>query len=126
YGSLVECVENASQHVLKAGVKKGDVVALEMRHPLLHLVVILALHRCGVASLTLQTTHLVQESKLKVDYLLSDRYQEPGSPFKLILAANDWLGKPNFPALPVAGFDSPDDVCRLVLSSGTTGTPKVI
>jgi acyl-coenzyme A synthetase/AMP-(fatty) acid ligase len=126
YGRLVECVENASQHLLRAGLKKGDVVALELRHPLLHLVVILASHRCGIASLTLQTTHLVQESKLKVDRLLSDRYQEPGSPFPLTLVSNDWLAPAPPPALPVTGFDSPDDVCRVVLSSGTTGTPKVI
>jgi acyl-coenzyme A synthetase/AMP-(fatty) acid ligase len=126
YGRLVECVENASQHVLRAGLKKGEVVALELRHPLLHLVIILALHRCGIASLTLQTTHLVQESKLKVDRLLSDRYQEPGNPFPLTLVGNDWLAPARPPALPVTGFDSPDDVCRIVLSSGTTGTPKVI
>src|ERR1700730_549134 len=94
YARLVECVENASQHILRSGLKKGEIVALELRHPLLHLVVILALHRCGIASLTLQTAHLIQESKLKVDHLLSDRYQELGSPFKLTLVGNDWLGAP--------------------------------
>jgi acyl-coenzyme A synthetase/AMP-(fatty) acid ligase len=127
YGRLIECVENASQHILRAGLKKSDIVALELRHPLLHLVVILALHRCGIASITLQTEYLIQESKLKIDRLLSDRYQEPGSAFKLTLVSNDWLSPPpNSPPLPVTGFDSPNDVCRLVLSSGTTGTPKVI
>ena len=60
-------------------MNKGEIVALEVRHPLLHLVLILALHRCGIPSLTLQTEHLTQQSKLKVDRLLSDRYQPPGS-----------------------------------------------
>ncbi len=126
YRSLVECVEAASQHVLRAGLKKGEIVALELRHPLLHLVVILALHRCGIASLTLQTGHLIEKSKLAVDRLLSDRYQPPGSQFKLLMVSNEWLSAPPSGALPVTGFDSPDDVCRLVLSSGTTGAPKVI
>jgi long-chain acyl-CoA synthetase len=126
YRSLVECVEAASQHVLRAGLKKGEIVALELRHPLLHLVVILALHRCGLASLTLQTGHLIEKSKLAVDRLLSDRYQPPGSQFKLLMVGNEWLSAPPGAALPVTGFDSPDDVCRLVLSSGTTGAPKVI
>ena len=62
YGRLVEWVENASQHILRSGLKKRDIVALELRHPLLHLVVILALHRCGIASVTLQTEYLIQES----------------------------------------------------------------
>ena len=126
YGRLVECVENAAQHVLRAGLKKGDIVALELRHPLLHLVVILALHRCGIASITLQTSYLIEQSTLKIDRLLSDRYQSPESPFALTLVNNDWLKPSPSPALPVAGFASPDDVCRLVLSSGTTGTPKVL
>ena len=99
YGKLVECVENASQHVLRSGLKKGEIVALELRHPLLHLVVILALHRCGIPSLTLQTAHLIRESKLAVDRLLSDRHQEPGSIFKLTLVSEQWLMPP--PNLPV-------------------------
>jgi acyl-coenzyme A synthetase/AMP-(fatty) acid ligase len=126
YGRLVECVEHASQHLLRAGLKKGDTVALELRHPLLHLVVILALHRCGIASITLQTSYLIEQSSLKVDRLLSDRYQPPDSTFPLTLVSNDWFSASNSPTLPVSGFASPDEVCRLVLSSGTTGTPKVI
>jgi acyl-coenzyme A synthetase/AMP-(fatty) acid ligase len=127
YSRLVECVENASQHALRVGLKKGDIVALEIRHPLLHLVLILALHRCGIASITLQTAHLIQESKLRIDRLLSDRYQERGNAFKVTLVTDDWLAlPPNSPASTIHGFDSPDDVCRLVLSSGTTGKPKVI
>jgi long-chain acyl-CoA synthetase len=126
YGRLVECVENASQHILRADLKPGDIVALELRHPLLHLVVILALHRCGIASITLQTSYLIEQSSLKIDRLLSDRYQPPGSSHPLTLVNNDWLTPSNSPVLSVTGFTSPDDVCRLVLSSGTTGSPKVI
>ena len=126
YGVLAGCVEAASQHVLRAGLKKGQVVALEIRHPLVHLVVILALHRCGIASLTLQTSYLIQQANLNIDRLLSDRYQEPGNQSKLILVSNEWLTAPLGNALQVTGFDTPDDICRLVLSSGTTGVPKVI
>ena len=128
YGVLVGCVDAACQHILGAGLKKGQVVALEIRHPLLHLVVILALHRCGIASITLQTSYLIQQANLNIDRLLSDRNQEPGHPSKPVLVGNEWLSAPkgNFSPYPVTGFDLPDDVCRLVLSSGTTGAPKVI
>jgi acyl-coenzyme A synthetase/AMP-(fatty) acid ligase len=128
YGVLVGCVEAASQRILQTGLKKGQVVALEIRHPLLHLVLILALHRCGIASLTLQTSYLIQQANLNIDKLLSDRYQEPGNQSKLIIVSNEWLAAPagHASSLPVSGFDSPDDPCRLVLSSGTTGAPKVI
>jgi acyl-coenzyme A synthetase/AMP-(fatty) acid ligase len=128
YGVLVECVEAAAQHVLLSGLKKGQVVALEVRHPLLHLVLILALHRCGIASLTLQTSYLIEQASLNIDRLLSDRYQEGSLQSKHIMVGTDWLSPPqgNPPRLPVSGFASPDEVCRLVLSSGTTGAPKVI
>src|ERR1700760_3566873 len=111
YRVLIGCVEAASQHVLRAGLKKGQVVGVEIRHPLLHLVVILALHRCGIASLTLQTSYLIQQANLKIDKLLSDRYQEPGNQSKLTLVGNDWLTPPAGPSMPsaVSGFDSPDD-----------------
>ena len=128
YGVLVGCVEAACQHILGTGLKKGQIVALEIRHPLLHLVIILALHRCGIASLTLQTSYLIQQANLNVDRLLSDRHQEPGNQAKLVLVGNEWLMPlaGNQPPLPAGGFDGIDDVCRLVLSSGTTGAPKVI
>jgi len=94
YGVLVECVEAASQHVLLMGLKKGQVVALEIRHPLLHLALILALHRCGIASLTLQTSYLIEQARLNIDKLLSDRYQEGGLQSKHILVGNEWLSLP--------------------------------
>jgi acyl-coenzyme A synthetase/AMP-(fatty) acid ligase len=128
YARLVECVEHASQHLLRAGVTKGEIIALEIRHPLLHLVAILALHRCGVASLTLQTGHLAEQSQLKIDRLLSDRFQPSEQGWKQVMFTNEWLlpPKPGTPLLPLAGFNGIDDVCRIVLSSGTTGTPKAI
>src|SRR5437868_11409504 len=94
YRTLVECVEAASQHVLRAGLRPGEIVALEIRHPLLHLVTILALHRCGIASLTLQTGYLIEKSRLGVDRLLSDRYQPAGSGLRLVLVGNEWLSHP--------------------------------
>jgi acyl-coenzyme A synthetase/AMP-(fatty) acid ligase len=128
YAAVVGCVDAACRHVMLAGMKKGQVVALEVRHPLLHLVLILALHRCGIASLTLQTAYLIEQANLGVDRLVSDRYQQGSLQSKHILVDNSWLSPPpgNPPDLAVTGFDSPDDVCRLVLSSGTTGMPKVI
>jgi acyl-coenzyme A synthetase/AMP-(fatty) acid ligase len=126
YRRLVECVESASQHVLRTSLSRGQIAALQIRHPLLHLVVILALHRCGVASLTLQSDHLITKAQLSYDALISDQFQ-PGNEAKLILIGTEWLSAlQGAPVRPVVGFESPDDVCRLVLSSGTTGVPKVI
>jgi len=128
YRRLVECVDNATQHALSAGLKKGETVALEIRHPLLHLVAILALHRCGIASLTMQTGHLAERSTVKIDRLLSDRYQTDDRGWTQTLISNDWLLAPRADVglLPATGFDSPDDICRIVLTSGTTGTPKPV
>src|ERR1700683_718168 len=88
YGTLVGWVEAASQHILRMGLRQGQIVALEILHPLLHLVVLLALHRCVIASLTLQTSYLIEQAKLNIDKLLSDRYQEAGNQSKLILVGN--------------------------------------
>jgi acyl-coenzyme A synthetase/AMP-(fatty) acid ligase len=127
YGRLIECVENATQHVLRAGLKKGEIVALEIQHPLLHLVAILALHRCRMASLTLQTGHLTERANVKIDRFLSDRYQQDRG-WTPVLITKEWLMplQPGAAMLPVLGFDSPDDVCRIVLTSGTTGKPKAV
>src|ERR1700722_6076045 len=94
YGTLVGCVEAASQHVLRMGLRKGQIVALEIRHPLLHLVIILALHRCGIASLALPTSPLVQQANLNRDRLPPDRDREARNQSKLILVANEWLSPP--------------------------------
>src|SRR5262245_14511075 len=119
YGRLIECVENATQHVLRAGLKKGEIVALEIQHPLLHLVAILALHRCGMASLTLQTGHLTKRANVKIDRFLSDRYQQDRG-WTPVLITKEWLMPLQLGAamLPVPGFDSPD--------GGTKTAPEMI
>ena len=44
-----------------------------------------------------------------------------------MLVGSEWLSPPpGARRARATGFDSPDDPCRLVLSSGTTGVPKVI
>ena len=59
--------------------------------------------------------------------MLSDRYQPPDSTLKPVLVSPDWLTPPaGVTPRAVTGFADPDAVCRLVLSSGTTGVPKVV
>src|SRR5581483_6860406 len=74
-----------------------------------------------------QTGHLAERADLKIDRLLTDRYPQDRS-WSPVLIDKNWLmpPPPGTPVLPVSGFDSPDDVCRIVLTSGTTGKPKAV
>lgn len=124
YGRLARLMNNVSRAALRAGLGPGSTVALFINHPLLHSVFILGLARVGVV--TLSGRNPVLPPELKIDAVITDS----GFPYqaaRVIRADFGWTEGDGAP-LPANQIPptKPDDICRIVVTSGTTGDGKAV
>ncbi|MDC7787463.1 AMP-binding protein [Rhodoplanes sp. TEM] len=124
YGQLAEAIAAATTRCAAAGLAPGTLVGLTVADPVWQVVLICALHRLGVISTSLMPAEA--GLPLGMSALLYDRDRPAGFTGTALQVDPGWFaaqpGRP--PATPVRF--GPRDVCRVALSSGTTGEPKPI
>jgi acyl-coenzyme A synthetase/AMP-(fatty) acid ligase len=130
YGVLLSAVETATAKIAEVGLKQGDLVTIDVRSPIQHVALILALGLCGVTSASVQTSFSVEMSGLKPDAILIDQFAKQPAGLRLISVDDSWFAvdpqrPPDFvKLLALPGFPDEDALVRVVFSSGTTGVPK--
>ncbi len=124
YGRLARLINNASRKALQLGLAPGQVVAIFVNNPILHTVITLGLLRLGVVTFSGRNPELPRE--LRVDALITDSFF-PYRAARIIHADMAWTegdGSPLDPAQLTP--TNPDDICRIILTSGTTGEGKAV
>jgi acyl-coenzyme A synthetase/AMP-(fatty) acid ligase len=131
YDMLGAAIDRCAQRIAALEFSHDGAVAVIVANPIRHMVLCLALFRLGLCSLSLaqgQGTASVPGLIL----MLGDReacqarVQSRGPVLRLIEVTDAWFTEdPPRHELP-AGFADADQVCRLSLTSGTTGTPKIL
>ena len=103
----------------------GAVVAVEIENPLRHVIAVSALYRSGIISVSIDEIGSISASGLSVATVLSESSALEGSGFSITLVDDDWFygDQSVITAVSVQRFTN-DDVCRIFMSSGTTGTQK--
>lgn len=130
YGMLVRAVAAAGEHIDRAGLRRGSIVAIETRNPFHHITLMLALELRGIASAAVQTGPNLRLTGLEVSAVLRDGPIEADAGVPVIPVDAGWFSiDPRAPApftqlMTLPGFDSPTATTRMVFSSGTTGVPK--
>jgi acyl-CoA synthetase (AMP-forming)/AMP-acid ligase II len=122
YGRLERFIHNIGHRALAHGLKRGDVVAVFMADPIFHAAMVLGLTALGIVTLTGRSVQLPTE--FAVDAVISDGLQRFASGHRVINADASWLAGDGVPVPPPIA--TPDDPCRIVLTSGTTGNAKGI
>ncbi len=125
YGQLAQAVASAISTCARVGISKGDVVGLIVSDPVWHITLICALHRLGAVSISLSANETAL--KLGIDVLLCDgeRPSHHSGQNEAVDAGWFTTKTADFSSLPTVS-PGRTELCRIALSSGTTGRPKAI
>jgi acyl-coenzyme A synthetase/AMP-(fatty) acid ligase len=127
YGMLGQAMEHCAQRIAALDFPREGVVAVIVANPIRHVTLCLALFRLGIRSLSLAVGQL----NVAIEGLvlaLGDREacQRRGTAQRVVEVTDAWFAEePPCQELP-AGFADATQICRLFLTSGTTGAPKVV
>jgi acyl-coenzyme A synthetase/AMP-(fatty) acid ligase len=124
YRRLLDMIFGICARIRKLGIKYGDVVAVEIEDPIFCVAVILSLARLGIVTLSRFDERIVET--LTVNALIADKYPAAPKVDQIILADLSWIKFDSSNAPNEQATTFPDDLCRLVLTSGTTGIPKAV
>src|SRR5262249_47472935 len=124
YATLGRSIHSAARFALKAGLAPGQTAALFIVDTVLHAAVAFALMRLGIATVSLTRPHVpkgivvdaVPTARPALNWQASDR---------TIAISYDWINGDG--AVPDYDRLCPDDenkVCRIILTSGSTGESK--
>ena len=95
YATLVHVINNVARRMLWEMLKRGDVVALSIKDPILHFAVALALARIGIASITAPARGLPRT--VHINAVIADSITAVGHAGRVLTADFGWMdgdGKP--------------------------------
>ena len=127
YGMLRTGIERCARRIAELNVPSDGLIAVVVKNPIRHLTLCLALFRVGIPSITLARNQSGVET-VKFSSVLCDHGDGPamaGLGRRIIEVSDAWFGVdlPDGEAVP-SGFAASTDVCRVSLTSGSTGAPK--
>jgi acyl-coenzyme A synthetase/AMP-(fatty) acid ligase len=125
YGRLALYINNISAKLLALGLSRGDVVAVFVSDTILHATLILALMRLGIASVSVPDG--VVPPGLNIKTVIADKTPVSSEAIRVAVADPSLIdgdGKPTDPRQLATDVDQ--EICRIILTSGTTGAPKAV
>jgi acyl-coenzyme A synthetase/AMP-(fatty) acid ligase len=125
YARLAQFINNVGRRAVSLGISPGHVVAIQVSDRIIHSAIALGLMHIGVATVSIGN---VLPSHLHVDAIITDSRRSLGAPSgsKIFAADFTWLasGGPLDERHIYRG--SGDTICRIALTSGSTGEPKAV
>ena len=126
YGQLADAIHAAAARCEKERLRPGSLVGLIITDPVWHLCLIAALYRLGVASVSLSAEEANIFAVGDLGAVLHDGMAPVGFAGNALHVDPGWFTQ-RASALPNGDNAFREhDLCRVALSSGTTGTPKPI
>jgi len=125
YRRLEQSIYNISRRLLSLGLAPGSIVAVNIQDAIFHATMLLALTRLGVATLTIHDG--LPPLPFKIDALISDSRPPLSTIDRVALADPSWMEGDGQAIEPrYIPPTSENDICRLMLASGSTGTPTAV
>ena len=124
YGRLARSINNVCRRVISTRLSAGNRVAVFIEDKILHAIVLLALTRLGIVTISGRNKNF--SKRFGIDAVIADKsFTFPVD--KIILADFDWISGDDRPLDGKYIYRAaPDDLCRIFLTSGTTGDEKAV
>jgi acyl-coenzyme A synthetase/AMP-(fatty) acid ligase len=124
YARLGRLVNNVCQRVISAGLVPRNRVAVFLDDPIFHAIMLIALTRLGIV--TISGKGKDSSWRFQVNAIIADK-PFPSQIARIILADTSWTSGDDRPIAREHIYQgSPDEVCRIMLTSGTTGEDKAV
>lgn len=121
YGALDGFIHNVARTALKSGIAPGSVVATFISDTALHSAFILGLMHAGMTTLSLRGPRV--PAGIAADVVLTDLPGRFSGDATILTIDRSWLEGDGV-KLPVAPQGKNDELCRIILTSGSTGLAK--
>jgi acyl-coenzyme A synthetase/AMP-(fatty) acid ligase len=124
YGRLARSVNNVCQRLISAGLGPRNRVAVFLDDPVFHAIMLIALTRLGVV--TISGKGKDSSWRFQANAIIADK-PFPSQIARIMLADTSWTSGDGRPIAREHIYQgSPDEVCRIMLTSGTTGEDKAV
>jgi acyl-CoA synthetase (AMP-forming)/AMP-acid ligase II len=125
YARLRTQMNNVAGRAAACGLRPGAVVALSIDQPLLHAAVILGLTQAGMVPVSVAMQK--PPERMQIDAVISNTDYPFAAHARRLPLDFSWIMGDGAPAeLSAVGAAASDRICRVVLTSGTTGDAKAI
>jgi acyl-coenzyme A synthetase/AMP-(fatty) acid ligase len=125
YAQLEYMINNMTRAVLSLGFQQGQIVGTLLEDKIFHVALILALTRIGVVTVSCRGPSLPKE--LGAAAVITDTPGPFANVERVIRANPEWVKGSAKPVVdPRLLKATGDELCRIILTSGSTGVPKAI
>ncbi len=127
YAMLRRGILSAEARLRQHGLEAGDSVAITVTSAIGHMTLICALYRAGIASVSVEPGQIEALDDLVIDAWLTNT-PSPAATVRTIALDDGWFNDKSFSVEDgrAAPRHDDNDASRFILSSGTTGRPKII
>ncbi len=126
FGMVASGIRSVTSAILSSGIERGQTIGVRIENQIRHLIVVSALYRLGVVSVSLSGQEDPISAGFKIDATISDGLQSPMRVGRTITLKDEWFTLGVNPEHQILGFASDTQLARIIMSSGTTGIPKAI
>jgi acyl-coenzyme A synthetase/AMP-(fatty) acid ligase len=128
YDMMAQGVLRVEEQLRSLRLEPGALVGIAVENPVRHLILAAALFRLGHPSLSTWRISDVLPLELPVAVFLHATNETIHFGQRLVSVDDNWFqgDRRPFPTGPSRAFSNDDAICRIELSSGTTGLPKAI
>jgi acyl-coenzyme A synthetase/AMP-(fatty) acid ligase len=128
YDMMAQAILRVEARVRTLGLAPGALIGIAIESPIRHMIVAAALYRLGYPSLSIRGIADVLPLGLPVGAFLHSASEALHAGQRQIFVGDEWFEgeRRSIPAALSEGFADDKAICRVELSSGTTGRPKAV
>jgi acyl-coenzyme A synthetase/AMP-(fatty) acid ligase len=128
YDMMAQGMLRVEERIRALNLAPHELVGVAVESPIRHLIVAAALFRLGHPIMSAAKVSDLVALRLPVSIFLQGAPESLIAGLRQVMVGDEWFAGEHRPiaAAPSAGFENDQSICRVDLSSGTTGRPKAL